>query len=81
LATPEIAIGVEPEWRGCGVGSELLEALVGAATARGIVRLSLSVETDNPAMGLREKSWFSRLEFIIDSWMMVRDLEALAPPG
>jgi hypothetical protein len=32
-------------------------------------------------MALYEKSGFSRLELIIDSWTMVRDLEALAPPG
>lgn len=79
-ATPEIAIGVEPEWRGCGVGSALLAALVDAATLRGIARLSLSVESDNPAMALYEKSGFARLELVVDSWTMVKDLEALTSP-
>ncbi|AVM63979.1 N-acetyltransferase [Dietzia sp. oral taxon 368] len=45
-ATPELAMGVVRSWRGHGIGSRLLDALIGAARQRGLASLSLSVETD-----------------------------------
>lgn len=56
--TPEVAIGVSAHARGQGVGTSLLTALVREARRRGHPGLSLSVEPDNPAVGLYEHVGF-----------------------
>lgn len=60
-ATPEISVAVFPTQRGRGIGTALLGALDREARDRGIKRLSLSVERDNPAAGLYERLGFRRL--------------------
>jgi GNAT superfamily N-acetyltransferase len=49
---PELTIGVAAGWRGRGVGRALLRAIAGHARARGIARISLSVERKNYAQRL-----------------------------
>jgi GNAT superfamily N-acetyltransferase len=56
--TPELTIAVVPSRRHHGYGSELMNALLEKAREGGYPRLSLSVEADNPAIGLYEKSGF-----------------------
>jgi ribosomal protein S18 acetylase RimI-like enzyme len=52
---PELTIGVTPAARGRGVGTKLLAELAAAATSHAI---SLSVETDNPAVRLYERAGY-----------------------
>jgi ribosomal protein S18 acetylase RimI-like enzyme len=59
--TPELSIAVVPSCRGRGFGAELLEQLVGMARAEGYHAISLSVEKDNPAVGLYERHGFERV--------------------
>jgi RsiW-degrading membrane proteinase PrsW (M82 family)/ribosomal protein S18 acetylase RimI-like enzyme len=57
--TPEITLAVVPPRRRSGFGTQLLEALAGAARDRGIPALSLSVEDGNdPARNLYAKLGF-----------------------
>jgi ribosomal-protein-alanine N-acetyltransferase len=56
--TPELSIAVVPSRRGSGLGSELLEALLARAKADGYEALSLSVEKENPAVGLYQRHGF-----------------------
>lgn len=58
VATPEVAMGVAPQWRGRGVGARLLDALVIAARESGLRALSLSVEPDNYARRLYHRAGF-----------------------
>jgi ribosomal protein S18 acetylase RimI-like enzyme len=56
---PEISIGVEPAWRGRGVGRALLRALVDTARVEGHGALSLSVDHRNaPALALYRSMGF-----------------------
>ena len=73
-STPEVAIGVAPDARGMGVGRALLEALIRRARGDGHGALSLSVEPDNFARHLYERSGFSRVGENEGSWTMRRSL-------
>jgi GNAT superfamily N-acetyltransferase len=55
---PELAIFVAAEARGRGVGSALLDALMGLAREQGHRALSLSVNRQNPARRLYERKGF-----------------------
>jgi GNAT superfamily N-acetyltransferase len=72
---PELTIGVSAPWRGRGVGRALLRTVADEASARGIRRISLSVERKNYARAL----YLSEGYRVVDSRdpnsdTMVRDL-------
>ncbi len=50
--TPEIGIAVLPEYRGNGIGRQLLLKLLDDLKKRGFTAVSLSVDADNPAKRL-----------------------------
>jgi len=54
---PELAIGVDPDHRGRGIGARLLEALVDRARGR-YPALALSVRETNPSVRLYERAGF-----------------------
>jgi ribosomal protein S18 acetylase RimI-like enzyme len=55
---PELAVAVVPEFRGMGVGTALLRALISRASEVGYRGISLSVDSRNPALGLYERLGF-----------------------
>lgn len=61
-ATPELSMGVMQAWRGRGVGSRLLDALIAVASEQGLASLSLSVEPDNYARRLYERVGFRQVD-------------------
>jgi ribosomal protein S18 acetylase RimI-like enzyme len=71
---PDLGIGVHPDYRGRGVGTALVEALLQFAASAGVRRMSLSVEADNRAQHLYQRAGFERLELEGGSWTMVRRL-------
>jgi len=69
--TPELSTGVVPTHRGRGVGSLLLEALVGSAREQRHEALSLSVEAHNPARRLYERCGFQVVDTVDSSHTML----------
>ena len=74
-ATPELSAAVLPAHRGRGIGTALLGALEREARYRGIDRLSLSVERDNPAVALYQRLGFRPLNSERNALTMVIELE------
>ena len=68
---PELGMAVVNGFRKRGVGGRLLHALIKLAADRGIARLSLSVEEDNPARRLYLRQGFERVAAIGNAWTMV----------
>jgi ribosomal protein S18 acetylase RimI-like enzyme len=71
---PELGIGVRAAARGRGVGERLLRELLDHAASRGVARVSLSVEKDNPATRLYERVGFHAVDTVGGAWTMVAEL-------
>lgn len=79
-ATPEIAIGVEPLYRGQGIGRKLLQALLVEAHRQGMRQVSLSVDPRNIARRLYESEGFVKVGELGTSWTMLHDLTRADKP-
>ena len=53
--TPSFAISLFKEYRGRGIGTELMKAMLDLLSLQGYRRASLSVQKDNPALFLYER--------------------------
>ena len=73
--TPELGMAVVPEYRGRGVGSDMLKHLLESAGAV-YRRVSLSVSADNPAARLYRREGFTQVCECGDSLTMVKRLRA-----
>lgn len=69
---PELSVGVVPDHRGRGVGRALVEALCERSELLGTRALSLSVEVDNPAVGLYRSCGFVTVDEAGGAATMVR---------
>ena len=72
--TPELAVAVWDGHRGEGVGTQLVEAIEGAARDAGFTRISLSVEADNPALRLYERLGYATLSVDDEGVRMSKEL-------
>ncbi len=72
--TPELGIAVLPEYRGKGIGADLLSRLVEAA-ADSYESISLSVAAENPALRLYQRLGFEEVGRCAGSITMRRKLE------
>ncbi len=69
--TPVIAgFAIKPEYRGQGVGTKLLQALMDIGVQSGYSSLSLSCDPQNPALKLYEKFGFEKVGITGTSWDM-----------
>ncbi len=55
---PELTLAVSEEWRGKGVGKELIKRLIAEAKNQNLTKVSLSVEKENFAVNLYQKVGF-----------------------
>lgn len=74
--TPELSMGVVRAWRGGGIGSRLLDALIAAAREQKLASLSLSVEPDNHARFLYERVGFRQVSEVGGSLTMLLRLRS-----
>jgi ribosomal protein S18 acetylase RimI-like enzyme len=70
--TPELSISVLPDYRGMGIGTRLLEALL-TRLKENVERVSLSVNLSNPAHRLYERHGFKVVTVDGDSAIMLRE--------
>ena len=72
--TPELAVAVAEGARGNGIGARLLDELATVARRAGVPRLSLSVDSENPALRLYERLGYREVARDEDGVRMVLDL-------
>jgi GNAT superfamily N-acetyltransferase len=71
---PEMAIAVAPNRQARGVGARLLDGLAQAVSEVGHIGVSLSVNSQNPALRLHERSGFQVVARDGDRLTMVKSL-------
>jgi ribosomal protein S18 acetylase RimI-like enzyme len=72
--TPELAISVLPEYRGQGIGTQLLTRLFDLLRKRGVKRTSLSVQKANPAARLYQRMGYEIFRENDEDYIMVKTL-------
>lgn len=71
---PELGVAVLPEFRGKGVGTRLIRALLDELRQSGCPAVSLSVDLTNPAARLYERMGFVKVGMVENSLTMRLDL-------
>lgn len=69
--TPELAISVQNEFRGKGIGTALLRAMLDLLQRAGYGQTSLSVQKENPAVDLYKRLGFTTLEEKDEDYLML----------
>ena len=77
-STPSLAISLLPGYRGLGIGTQLLNGLLRLLQENGYLRVSLSVQKENPALHLYERAGFQILAETGTEYLMLRDVPQAA---
>lgn len=72
--TPSFAISLYPEYRGHGIGTALMEAMLAELRKRGYRRASLAVQKANYALKLYERVGFRAVDENDEEYIMVNEL-------
>ena len=72
--TPELAISIIPEFRGQGVGTELINALFERLIKKGYKKTSLAVQKENPAVRFYLRLGYKIVRTNDEEYIMVKDL-------
>ena len=72
--TPSLAVSLYDEYRGHGIGTALLKALLDAIREAGYTRASLSVQKENRAAKLYEKLGFRTVRETDEEFIMICEL-------
>ncbi|MEE1083289.1 MAG: GNAT family N-acetyltransferase [Paludibacteraceae bacterium] len=70
--TPSLAISLYPEYRGQGIGTQLLNQMLNMLRQKGYPQVSLSVQKENYALRMYQKAGFETVEDRGDEVLMVR---------
>ena len=71
---PSLAISLCEEYRGQGIGTELMTALLDELQERGYARASLSVQKANRASRLYKRLGFINVDETDEEYLMIKDL-------
>lgn len=72
--TPSLAISLYPEYRGQGIGTQLLNQMLDMLRRKGYPQVSLSVQKENYALRMYQKAGFETVEERGEEVLMVRRL-------
>lgn len=72
--TPSLAISLYPEYRGEGIGTAMMEAMLTLLKRSGYARVSLSVQKANYAVSMYKKTGFQVIDENSHEYIMVNDL-------
>ncbi len=72
--TPSLAISLYPEYRGQGIGTQLLHQMMDLLRRKGYPQVSLSVQKENYALRMYQKAGFETVEDRGEEVLMVRRL-------
>ena len=75
--TPELSIALLPAFRGQGIGTQLLQAIIARYQELDISQLSLSVSKQNPALRLYQRLGFTTVEESDTSLIMKKVLNQM----
>ena len=73
-AIPELAVSLLPAWRGCGIGTRLIQTLLHRLSEEGYPAISLSVQRENPAVRLYKRLGFRICRQTDEEYLMRCDL-------
>mgnify|MGYP000926935559 FL=1 len=69
--TPSLSISFLPEFRGQGLGQQLMTAMLNLLKAKGYPGISLSVSKENPAVGFYQRLGFVTVEEREEDYLML----------
>lgn len=72
--TPSLAISVLKQYRGKGIGTRILQALLESLKSKGYERVSLAVQKENYAVRMYEHAGFRTISENEEEYIMVCDL-------
>lgn len=72
--TPSFAISLYPEYRGAGIGTAMMEAMLTLLKRSGYARASLAVQKANYAVRMYKKTGFQIIDENSQEYIMVNDL-------
>ena len=78
--TPEFAISTLPEYRGFGIGTRLMEAMLAYLKRQGYEKTSLAVQKDNYALRMYQHVGFRIIDENEEEYIMCRYFRAGAAP-
>lgn len=73
--TPSLAISLLKDYRGCGIGSELMERMIEELRTQGYRKVSLSVQKTNYAVRLYKKAGFEVSHENEEEYIMICHLQ------
>lgn len=77
-STPSLSISLLPAYRGLGIGTQMLNGLLRLLQENGYLRASLSVQKENPALHLYQRTGFRIVAEKGTEYLMLRDITGRA---